>query len=77
MPDARPRAVGLPLRTHSMRIQTSPAVAAAAWVAAKALPAWPLEARPLPPLNPNQPNQSKPAPRSVSTMLPGWMAEAG
>ena len=36
MPDARPRAVGLPLWIHSTSIQLSPAAAAAACVAANA-----------------------------------------
>src|ERR1700686_4584142 len=77
MPDARPRAVGLPRWIHSTSIQLRPAAAAAACVAANADVARPPEIRPLPPLNPNHPNQSIPAPVKVSTMLLGCMGCSG
>src|SRR5262249_48328917 len=73
-PDASPRAVGLPRCSHSTSIQLRAADAAATWDAVSAEPANPLLARALPPLKPNQPNQSGLAPKSVSTMLFGWIA---
>src|SRR5688572_6046395 len=77
MPEASPRAVGLPRWNHSARIQLRPAPAAAIWVAAKAEVARAPLAPALPPLKPNQPNHNKPAPVRVSTMLLGWMAFSG
>src|SRR5579864_1010728 len=77
MPEANPRAVGLPRCHHSIKSQLSPAAAAAAWVAAKADTARLLLFSALPPLKPNQPNHNKPAPVNVSTMLLGWMACSG
>src|SRR5947209_3375886 len=77
MPDARPRAVGLPLKIHSTRHQVSPAAAAAAWVVVNAVLARLSAFRADPPLNPNQPNQSSPAPIRVRTMLFGCIACSG
>src|SRR5206468_2151729 len=77
MPDASPRAVGLPLKIHSTRHHVSPAAAAAAWVVVKPLAPRSVAFRADPPLNPNHPNQSSPAPISVSTMLFGCMACSG
>src|SRR5437867_2396852 len=76
-PDARPKAVGLPLCSHSTSIQLRAAAAAATCEAARADPASPLLPSALPPLNPNQPNQRRPAPISVSTMLLGCIACSG
>src|SRR5689334_2303670 len=77
MPEASPRAVGLPRCHHSTSIQLRPAAAAAACVAAKADTACEPLLIALPPLKPNHPNQSRPAPSSVSTMLLGCMACSG
>ena len=78
IPDASPRAVGLPLCSHSTNIQPSPAAAAAAWVAANADPAnRGAVAVALPPLNPNHPNHRRPAPSRVRTMLFGWATTFG
>ena len=71
-PDANPSAVGLPRWIHSTAIHARLATAAATCVTVKAETAWALAYRAEPPLKPNQPNQSKPAPRSVKTMLFGW-----
>src|SRR5262249_20314275 len=76
-PDAKPRAVGLPLSPHSASIQLRAAAAAAICVTVKAEAASPLAARALPPLKPNQPNQSRPAPVNVRTMLLGCIACSG
>src|SRR5262249_20452647 len=77
MPEARPRAVGLPRCHHSASIQLSPAAAAAAGVALTADPGGALLSGAPPPLKPNQPNHNRPAPSKVSTMLLGWMACSG
>src|SRR5690349_13639392 len=76
-PDARPSAVGLPLKIHSTTHQVSAAAAAAAWVAENAAADRLSAFNAAPPLNPNQPNQSNPAPINVRTMLFGWMACSG
>src|SRR5438034_11329029 len=67
MPDAKPRAVGLPRCTHSASIQVSPAAAAATCVAVNADTATEPLAKALPPLKPNQPNHNRPAPVRVRT----------
>src|SRR5687768_13259887 len=77
IPDARPRAVGLPLKIHSTRHQLSPAAAAAAWVVANPVDPRSELFSPDPPLNPNHPNHSRAAPTRVSTMLFGCMACSG
>ena len=59
-PVAKPRAVGLPLCSHSTSIQLRAAAAAADWDAARGA-GQTVAVRPLPPLKPNQPNQSRPA----------------
>src|SRR4051812_17686621 len=70
-PEIAPSTVGLPLLSHSMNIQPSPAAAAAKCVATKALVAKPFEATALPPLNPNQPTHSSAAPITLRTTLCG------
>src|SRR5688572_5169962 len=73
-PVAAPRAVGLPLASHSVAHQESRAPAAARCVAAKATAASPPAATAEPALKPNQPNHSRPAPRMVSGMLLGFIS---
>src|SRR5579862_203115 len=66
-PEMAPRAVGLPLCSHSKMVQPRAAVAVAKWVLMKALVASGPELRALPALNPNHPTQSRHAPIKLST----------
>src|SRR5437016_2561300 len=72
-PETPPKALGFPLKIHSAKLQESVAVAAAKWVAMKALAAHPPEETALPALKPNQPNQSKAAPVMVMVRLWGMI----
>jgi hypothetical protein len=71
MPDAAPRLVGCPSRSHSTTIHASPAAAAARNVFMNACTAWPLAASAEPALKPNQPNHRMPVPIITSGMLCG------
>src|ERR1051326_7526608 len=75
-PVAAPNAVGLPFANHSTAHHDRQAAAAARCVAAKAAAANPPAARAEPALKPNQPNHGRPAPRTVSGMLLGFMSSA-
>ena len=66
MPDAAPRFVGWPSRTHSTTTHASPATAAARKVFMNACAAWALAASADPALKPNQPNHRIPAPSITS-----------
>src|SRR5262245_58301532 len=77
IPNAKPRAVGFPLKIHATTPQLRAAAAAAAWVAENAVVARSEEFNADPPLNPNQPNHRRPAPISVSTIPFGCMACSG
>src|SRR3954469_20430555 len=70
-PEIPPSMLGLPLCIHSASIQPSAAVAAAKWVATKALAARPEAASALPALKPNQPTHRRQAPITLSTRLWG------
>ena len=70
-PEAAPRVVGRPSRTHSTAVHMAMPAIPARWVATKAVAAVALAARALPPLNPNQPNQSRPVPSMVMGRLCG------
>ncbi len=70
-PEIAPKALGLPLIFHSARVQPAAAVAAAKWVATKALDARLPAERALPALKPNQPTQSRQAPIKLKTTLWG------
>ena len=72
-PLATPSTEGFPRCIHSTTIHTNAPVAAAAWVARKAVPATPFAPNALPALNPNQPNQSRPVPNNVKGRLCGGM----
>src|SRR5258707_6446082 len=72
-PEIAPKALGLPLRTHSAAHHPITAVAAAKWVATKALVARLPAPRALPALNPNHPTHSMQAPMKLSTTLCGGM----
>src|SRR6476660_1895980 len=76
-PDIAPSTLGLPVRIHSTSGHPSVAAAAPKWVATKALVAKPEAATALPALNPNQPNQSRQAPRTLSTILCGFIGSVG
>src|SRR5688572_8577030 len=73
-PVAAPRAVGLPLASHSVPHHERRAPAAARCVVAKATAARPPAARAEPALKPNQPNHRRPAPRTTSGMLLGFIS---
>src|SRR6058998_1178919 len=68
-PDAAPRIVGLPARTHSANSHPSAAAAAAVLVLTNAVAASSLEEVALPALNPNHPTQSSDAPTTVKGRL--------
>src|SRR5262249_9914259 len=68
-PEIAPSALGLPLRTHSAKIQPTAAAAAAKCVATKALVARLPELSALPALKPNQPTHSRQAPTKLITRL--------
>src|SRR6267154_1724281 len=76
-PEIAPSALGLPLRSHSAATQPITAVAAAKWVATKALVARLPALSALPALNPNQPTQRRHAPIKLSTILCGGMGWRG
>src|SRR5688572_16544348 len=76
-PEMPPRIVGLPSFSHSANIQPSVAVAAAMWVAAKALVARPDADSALPALKPNQPTHNRQAPMKLSTRLCGFICGDG
>src|SRR3974377_1637086 len=73
-PEAAPRVVGFPRKTHSVPIQERTAALVARWVAVNAEDAREPAARALPALNPNQPNHKSPAPRTVMGRLWGMKA---
>src|SRR6185503_2106272 len=70
-PDIAPSTVGFPVRSHSAAIHPRVAVAAAKWVAVKALLASAPADNALPALNPNQPTHSIQAPMTLNTRLCG------
>src|ERR1051326_9314763 len=76
-PEMPPSTLGLPLRIHSAAAQPRAAVAAAKWVATKALVARLPAAKALPALKPNHPTHSRHAPIKLSTTLWGGMASFG
>src|ERR1051326_8661739 len=76
-PEIAPRALGLPLRSHSAALQPMTAAAAAKCVATNALVARLPALRALPALKPNHPTQSRHAPMKLSTMLCGGMGLCG
>src|SRR5580700_11200544 len=68
-PEMPPSILGFPILIHSAAIQPRAALAAAKWVATKALVARPFAAVALPALNPNHPTHSRQAPITLSTRL--------
>src|SRR5512134_2341026 len=72
-PEAAPSTVGFPRWIHSVNTQDRVAMAAAVWVATKALVERSPAASALPALNPNQPNQRIAAPSTVMGRLWGAM----
>src|SRR6185437_10554622 len=76
-PEMAPRALGLPLRIHSARLQLMAAAAVAKCVLTKALVARPLAATAEPALNPNQPTHSMQAPIKLRTTECGGEGSRG
>src|SRR5215467_4159353 len=76
-PEIAPRALGLPLRSHSAAHQPITAAAAPRCVATKALVARLPAPSALPALNPNHPTQSRQAPMKLSTTLWGGIGTLG
>src|SRR5436305_1575749 len=74
---AQPTAVGLPVRTKSINVQTTSVPAGASIVDVKASAAMPLAATALPALNPNHPNHRMPAPSIVNGTLCGSSDDDG
>ena len=73
-PVAKPKAVGFFTTTHSNKIHTKPATAAAMCVVTSADAASPPEVKAEPALKPNQPNHTSPAPRSTIGRLCGLVS---
>src|SRR5687767_6821211 len=76
-PDAAPRTVGLPARTHSAPIQASAAAAAAVLVLMNAIEASSPDDTALPALKPNQPTHRSEAPTTVKARLCGGIGCCG
>src|SRR5689334_25215331 len=76
-PEIAPRALGLPLRSHSAAPHPSTAAAAAKCVAINALVATLPAFSALPALNPNHPTHNRHAPIKLSTTLCGGMGCLG
>src|SRR5689334_12004674 len=76
-PEIAPRALGLPLRSHSAAHHPTTAAAAAKWVATNALVARLPALSALPALNPNQPTHKRHAPIKLRTMLCGGIGWRG
>src|SRR5436305_13167312 len=70
-PEIAPRALALPLRSHSATPHPTAAAAAAKCVFTKALVARPLAANALPALKPNHPTNSRQARTKLRTTLCG------
>src|SRR3974390_1814391 len=76
-PEIAPKALGLPLWTHSAAAHEIAADAAAKWVATKALVARLPALSALPALKPNQPTHSRQAPIKLITTLCGNAGSRG
>src|ERR1039458_1431091 len=76
-PEIAPKAVGLPLLSHSATTQPMAPAAAANWVLIKALVASGPALSALPALKPNQPTHSIAAPMKLSTIAWGGISCCG
>src|SRR3954465_3171742 len=76
-PEIAPRALALPLRSHSATDHPITAAAAAKCVFTNALVARPPAARALPALKPNHPTHRRHAPTKLSTTLCGGIGSFG
>src|SRR5687767_6477431 len=77
IPEAAPRTLGLPFKSHSVSVQLNAPAAAEKCVAANALVATSPAVTALPALNPNQPTQSRPVPIKLNTTLCGSIGSRG
>src|ERR1700726_3705820 len=76
-PEIAPNALARTFLSHSAAHHAKAALAAAKWVATKALDANPFEASALPALNPNHPTHNKHAPIKLNTKLCGGIGCCG